>query len=108
MNPLKGKWIDYSDISSYDMRTRIFVYVKRKISWKWFNSKDSENAYLLQVVLKFQFQKDWSQLFKSCEIRDSRSNLSVLTSEEKNQAMSDFLEQYPDYAQFVCQTSLTF
>ncbi len=105
MNPSQGEWIDYSDISNSYGRSIIFVYVPRRKFWRFFEAVENR-SHLMQVTLKFQFQKDWSESFKSCEVRDFWTSSASLTADQKKQAINEFIALFPEYANFVCQTTL--
>jgi hypothetical protein len=106
MKPLKGKWIEYSDLSSFNGRTCIFMYVPKKNIWDWLTKIETDSAHILQITLRFQFQRDWSQCFKACEVREFWPKSTALTIDEKKLAINEFLAQFPSYAEYVSQTTL--
>jgi hypothetical protein len=105
---LKGKWIEYSDISDVCGRTRLFRYVRKVGFWGWFDGDENDKSHLLEITLRFRFQRDWSQVFKACEIKDFRHESIILTVDEKKAAINDFSVKFPDLAQYIYQTVLSF
>lgn len=106
MKMSKGKWIEHSDVSNSVGRKCVFVYTSKRGVWHWLSANKDSSLYLLQITIKFQFQKDWSLRFRDCEVKEFWPRSAALTVEEKKLSIAEFLEAFPQYAEFVVQTTL--